>query len=271
MPASYRAADRKVKAGQDLRLGPGAFYFGRVLCQRLVVVGDAHLGRRSPEAERSFLQFLEAVPTLGDALLITGDLFEFWFSWRRAVPRVGARVAAALAALRRQVPIVLLGGNHDRWAADFWTHEFDIEFCPDQARYYLAGHELLALHGDGHTETTWSAPLLRRVTSNPFTIGAVRLLHPDLVCWLVDRLTGILARHPRSPAVIHSSAVRQRLWAARMFEEEPGLSLIIMGHTHVPIAEEVYPGRWYLNPGAWFLGCPYAIVTPDRAELANFR
>jgi len=72
-----------------------------VHCQRLVLVGDAHLGRGSRETERALLAFLDAVPSLGDGLLVTGDLFEFWFSYGRAVPRRGSRVVAALAALRR--------------------------------------------------------------------------------------------------------------------------------------------------------------------------
>ena len=57
-------------------------------CQRLVLVGDAHLGRGSPEAEQAFLAFLETVPDLGDRLVVTGDLFEFWFSYHRAAPGV---------------------------------------------------------------------------------------------------------------------------------------------------------------------------------------
>ena len=70
-------------------------------CQRLIIVGDAHLGRGTREAAAAFVAFLDTVPTLGDGLLITGDLLEFWFAYSRVVPRRGlAVVAALLIALR---------------------------------------------------------------------------------------------------------------------------------------------------------------------------
>src|SRR6266536_6602188 len=77
--------------------------FGAVLGHALVVVSDAHLGVAPPDVEERLLAFLEAVPTLGDCLLVNGDLFDFWFSYSRVIPREGFRVTSALAALRRRV------------------------------------------------------------------------------------------------------------------------------------------------------------------------
>ncbi len=75
-----------------------------MLGHRLVIVQDAHLGPDSPEREEAFLAFLEAVPTLGDCLLVNGDLFEFWAEYRRVVPRTGFHVVAELARLRKADP-----------------------------------------------------------------------------------------------------------------------------------------------------------------------
>src|SRR5688500_11757620 len=94
-----------------------------MLGHQLVIVSDAH-PRRAVEA--ALLAFLERVPDLGDALLVNGDLFDFWFEYRRVIPRTGFRVAAALAALRKRVPIVMIGGNHDRWGGDFWREDLEI-------------------------------------------------------------------------------------------------------------------------------------------------
>jgi len=65
----------------------------------LVVVSDAHLGVTPPAVEATLLAFLETVPTLGDSLLINGDLFDFWYSYSRVIPRRGFHVAAALERL----------------------------------------------------------------------------------------------------------------------------------------------------------------------------
>ena len=95
--------------------------------ERLVIVADAHLGGVPADVEAAFLEFLDAVPSLGDGLLINGDLFAFWFAYRRAIPREGVAVLARLAALARVLPVAMTGGNHDRWGDTFWEQELGIE------------------------------------------------------------------------------------------------------------------------------------------------
>ncbi len=239
-------------------------------CQQLVLVGDAHLGRESPDTEAALLEFLDAVPGLGDGLLVTGDLFEFWFTWGRAVPRQGLRVASALAGLGRRLPVLLLGGNHDRWGAGFWDDDLGLRFATGEARFTLQGRPALALHGDGLLESHWSAALLGRILRHPATIRMYAALHPDLGLWLVDHVSGVLGDRDRTPEEIATGATRQEAWARARLEAEPDLQLVVMGHTHWPAQLEVGPGRRYVNPGAWFDGYRYAVVTPGAVSLTRF-
>jgi len=241
-----------------------------VLCQRVVLVGDAHLGRSSRDTERAFLAFLDAVPDLGDGLVIAGDLFEFWFSYDRAIPREGTRVVAALGALRRRLPILLIGGNHDRWAGRFWEDELGIEFAAGEGRFVLAGRPAAAVHGDGITESHWSGRLLHGLTRHRATVGLFRALHPDLGIWLVDRLSGVLGDRPRSEAELTRAAAHQQAWALRRLAQDPTLTLLAMGHTHRAAAVEVAPDRHYVNPGPWFDGHCYATLCDGRVTLARF-
>jgi len=241
-----------------------------VHCQRLVLVGDAHLGRGSSQAEAAFLAFLDAVPRLGDGLVVTGDLFEFWFAYGRAVPRRGMRVVAALAHLRRTLPILFAGGNHDRWGDTFWREQLDLEFTSTEGRFELNGRAAVVVHGDGVTETHWSAAVLQQILRHDATIALYRAIHPDLGLWLVDRLSGWLGDRDRTPAEIAASAARQEAWARARLMAEPSLHLLAMGHTHQPTVVEVEPGRLYVNPGAWFDGYRYAIVSEGTATLAQF-
>ena len=111
--------------------------FGAVLGHTLVVVSDAHLGVTPPAVEAALLAFLEAVPTLGDCLLINGDLFDFWFSYSRVIPRRGFHVAAALARPARRMPVLMVGGNHDRWGGDFWERDLGSRFHPHRLTFEL--------------------------------------------------------------------------------------------------------------------------------------
>lgn len=237
---------------------------------RLVIVSDAHLGAAPAGSEEALEAFLEAVPRLGDALLVNGDLFDFWFVYRHAIPLRGVRVLSLLGALARKVPVFMTGGNHDRWGDCFWDRELGIRFSAGELRFEVGPLEVLALHGDGVAEVHWKARMLHRVTRHPATIGAYRLLHPDFGIWLVHRLSGPLADHTRDPAVLDRAAALQRTWANRRLEEDPAIGLLVMGHTHRPALVEVAPGRRYLNPGAWVDGQCYAIATPEGVDLRHF-
>lgn len=244
--------------------------FGPVNCQRLVLVGDAHLGRESPVTTDAFLAFLDGVPTLGDGLLVTGDLFEFWFTYHRAIPRRGARVMAALAAVRRKMPVLMIGGNHDRWGGDFWP-ELDIEFAPHECRFTLSGATAAAIHGDGITALDRPARVLHRITRHPATISLFRALHPDFGMWLVDRMSGPLGDRPRPPAAVQANADVQAAWAEARLRANPDLALLVMGHTHQPAQRVLETGQRYVNPGAFCMGYAYGLVDSQTAQLLSFR
>lgn len=216
------------------------------------------------------LAFLETVPTLGDALLVNGDLFDFWFEYRRVIPRTGFRVAGALAALRKKVPIVMIGGNHDRWGGDFWRKDLDIGFHPFRTRFAIGSRQVLATHGDGLTEQHWSATLMHHLTSNRLIVGTFRALHPSVGFWLADRMSHGLGNTTRDQEVLDRAAVRQREWAERTLRETADVGLVIMGHTHRPALTAPLPGKQYLNPGAWLDGFCYAVATESGAELKRF-
>lgn len=239
---------------------------------RVVVVADAHLGRdASPESE-AFQTFLAAVPALGDALLINGDLFDFWFEYAAAIPRRHFQSVACLHDLRRRgIPITFVGGNHDRWGGDFFTRDLGITFYGGQAEVEIAGRPAFVAHGDGLTEQHWGAKLLHRITRHPATVSLFRSLHPDLGFRIADRLSTRLADHTRDPAVLDRAARAQAQYAQDLLLRRPDLNLVILAHTHRPALERLSDGRAYLNPGAWLDGYRYAVVTKETIELRQWK
>jgi UDP-2,3-diacylglucosamine hydrolase len=244
--------------------------FGAVLGRTLVIVSDAHLGVAPPGVEGALLDFFEAVPALGDCLLINGDLFDFWFTYSRVIPRRGFHVAAALARLGRRLPIVMVGGNHDRWDRDFWVRDLGLSFSPHRATFQVGSRRVAAIHGDGLAEHRWQAKLIHSVIQHPATAAIYRLLHPDLGLRMVDLLSPVLGDHTVDEAKLTRAAARQREWAERLLANDAGIGLLVMGHTHRPVLEELGAGQQYLNPGAWFDGFRYAVATESGAELCTF-
>lgn len=214
--------------------------------------------------------FLDAVPRLGDCLLINGDLFDFWFAYRRAIPRRGLRIVTALARLRQTVPIVMTGGNHDRWGDSFWDEDLGIRFGSDGLRLTIGRIRVWALHGDGIAEQHWSARLMHRLTRSRAGLALYRQIPVDTAFRLVDRMSGRLADSTRDAAVLDRAAAAQRSWAEAQLAADPALGLVVMGHTHRPALTLPAPGQHYCNPGAWMDGLRYAVATDRDVELRQF-
>jgi len=239
---------------------------------RVVVVADAHLGQVPPEVATGFHRFLDAVPDLGDALLIDGDLFDFWFEYGSVIPRRHFGTVAKLHALRtRGVPITFVGGNHDRWGGDFLIHDLGIAFHPGETELDVAGRRAFVAHGDGLTEQHWSARVMHQVTRHRVTIRAFRALHPDVGSWIAHQLSRKLADNTRDRAVLDRAERAQAQYAQQLLGRRPDLELVILAHTHRPALAQLPNGRAYLNPGAFLDDGRYAIVTRDNVELKTFQ
>ncbi|HWO88339.1 MAG TPA: UDP-2,3-diacylglucosamine diphosphatase [Gemmatimonadales bacterium] len=234
------------------------------MSERVVVVGDAHLGTADPGAEGAFLEFLAAVPSIGSRLLLLGDIFDFWFEYRSVVPRKHLRTAAAIGEVARSgTTVEFFGGNHDRWGGTFWTRDMGVAFHPRGSDLIVAGRRAFVHHGDGLSDHLVLARALQWVLSRRLTVLVYSLLHPTASFWLAEKLAGWLEGRHKTPEAMDRAASFQEGLARQMIERRPELQLVIMGHTHRQRVVELGPGRFYLNAGQWMNERHYAVVTPD--------
>jgi len=256
---------------QALARLPEWFLSSVVFGTQLLVLSDAHVGATPPEVEEALLAFLERAPELGDCLLLNGDIFDFWFAYRRLIPRRGFEVAAAIRRVRKRMPVAMVGGNHDRWGEDFWEKDLDVRFAPLRMELLIGARRVLAVHGDGVTESHWSAVLLQEITRHPVFVSIWKHAPIWFAFWVVDRMTHSLGNTVREEEILQQASVRQRAWAEAELARDPTLGCLVMGHTHRPMLSEPKLGQQFLNPGAWLDGFRYGIVTPTGAELATWK
>lgn len=225
-----------------------------------LVFGDAHLGVASPDAERALLRFLRAVPDEAKAVVIMGDLFDFWFAWRHVMPRAGYRVLAAIADLRDAgIEVLWIGGNHDCWGGDVLMAETGATYTLDPWRDSIGAWSVLLQHGDGLRDRE-DAPYrrLRTVLRHPLSIRAFRWLHPDIAS-RVALSSSDTSRHRRA-----GDEGRGLLQVGTQSLNAPGgPALVIHGHSHVPSLQRAGRG-WYANAGAWYLDRQFLRIDDDR-------
>ncbi len=224
------------------------------------VIGDAHLGAAPPAAERALIAFLRHLPGRSRSLVIMGDLFDFWFEWRHVMPRAGFRVLAAVADLRDAgVEVLWIGGNHDCWGGRTLEAETGVTYTLEPWRDRIGLWDTLLQHGDGLREVE-DAPYrrLRTVLRHRLSIRAFGWLHPDFAS-SVALASSDTSRHRRAG---DEGRGLLRIGSDAL-GADGGPSLVIHGHSHVPMLQRVGRG-WYANAGAWYLDQQFLHIEDAR-------
>lgn len=215
-----------------------------------------HLGVAPSEAERALLHLLRGLPSRGRSLVIMGDLFDFWFSWRHVMPRTGFRVLAALADLHDAgIPVLWIGGNHDCWGGAALQAETGAQYTLEPWRGRIGPWDALLAHGDGLREVE-DAPYrrLRNVLRHRWSIAAYSWLHPDFA----SRLAMASSQTSRKGRALDGGAGLLAV-GTRQLETPGGPDLVLHGHSHVPMLVPAGRGT-YGNAGAWYLDRQYLLI-----------
>ncbi|MCU0649367.1 MAG: UDP-2,3-diacylglucosamine diphosphatase [Gemmatimonadaceae bacterium] len=230
------------------------------------VISDAHIGVASAERERALVAFLEALEGRAHGLLIVGDLFDFWFEWRRVLPRHGVQVIGALARLvRRGTSVTWLAGNHDCWGGEILTHDLGIRYVRDEWIDDVGAWRIAAHHGDGlRGDVDRGYRRLRAVLRHPLAIRAYRWLHPDLA----TRLALGTSAASRLRQASDGGAGLRAVAAARLGTPDAP-DVVLYGHSHVPALERIGRGI-YANCGAWWADPLYLRVDAETLTLARW-
>jgi len=74
-----------------------------------------------------------------------GDVFDFWFEYKKVVPKGYIRILGALAELSdRGVRLHIFVGNHDLWMKDYFIEELGacIYYEPTEFEFQFSGKPL---------------------------------------------------------------------------------------------------------------------------------
>jgi UDP-2,3-diacylglucosamine hydrolase len=196
-------------------------------------ISDAHLGADdagSPSRREQLLHgFLESLPGRASALYVVGDLFDFWFEYGTAIPRLHFRSLAALDRLRRSgVEITLMNGNHDFYLGPFLRDDLGLSTHDGALPLTLQGRRVWLHHGDGLLGGDLGYKVLKRILRNPLSISLYRWLHPDLGIPLAHRVSN-LSRASRAERPIDGDQMWRKVAAPRFAE---GFDTVMIGHFH---------------------------------------
>ena len=255
-----------------LELAAGSRFVGDL---HLIVDEDADWGASDsggPRLERErFLSFLEDCRrTAAPALVILGDLFEYWFGPAQAESAGGRAVLDALAqATSGGLSVHLVPGNRDFLLGRSFSKRTGVQLHPRGFVGRIAGKRWVIVHGDELCTLDRGYLRLRRVLRSPPIRGLAPRLPSAAGRAVARRLrrasTRALATKPKAEAEQQWSAVEEMCSRHRA-------SGLICGHAHRFRADRETPeGRpleWWVVD-AFGHGRDLLTCSPDGGLVAS--
>ncbi len=218
---------------------------------------------QSLKREKSIVSWLQLISKDASAIYLLGDVFDFWFEYKKVVPKGFVRFLGAISQITDSgIPIYLFPGNHDLWIGEYLEKECGVILVKDALIIHL-GEDLCYLHhGDGLGPGDKVYKWLKKVFLSKIAQKAFALLHPGIGVAFAQKLSrkSRLAQNPKEDQYLGdlkehlTQFCKQYLLDCKT--QKP--KFFIFGHRHLVLDIDLGEGCRYINLGEWLHGSQYA-------------
>ncbi|OHX68297.1 UDP-2,3-diacylglucosamine diphosphatase [Flammeovirga pacifica] len=246
------------------------------MSKKIYFASDFHFGTPSYESslerEKKVCRWLDMVAEDAEHIYLLGDLFDFWFEYRFAVPKGFLRFQGKLAELRdKGVNITFFTGNHDMWMFDYFPKELGVEIIREPIDVEWWGKKFHIGHGDGLGPGDYTYKLIKKVFANPVCQWLFGFLHPTIGMGIAQtwskqsRAAGAEKDHE------YNGKENEWIWLyCQEKQKEEYRDYYIFGHRHLYLELDVDNGGKYINTGEWLSQYKYATFDGEKVELLTF-
>jgi UDP-2,3-diacylglucosamine hydrolase len=247
--------------------------------KKIFFVSDFHLGMPNGEVslarEKSIVEWLEYCAPNADVIYLMGDIFDFWFEYKKVVPRGFVRFLGTLAKITDNgTKVIMFPGNHDLWLSEYLVKECGVELITKEFVVEHHGKRFFLHHGDGLGPGDHSYKFLKKIFLARFARCLFRWLHPDIGVALAHRFSkkSRLAQNPKEDNYLgdQQEYLTQFALSHAQGNVENPIDYYIFGHRHLVLNVHIAPKSRYINLGEWLHGSQYAVFDGQTLDLLNW-
>ena len=242
---------------------------------KIYFASDFHLGspnlKESHKRERLIVQWLTEIEKDAKAIYLVGDIFDFWFEYKKVVPKGFIRLLGKLASLTDNgTAIHLFVGNHDLWMKDYLKTEVGVTIHYKNIIIEESNKKLFIGHGDGLGAGDYFYKFVRKIFTSKLCQWSFARLHPNLALTLAHAWSRSSRRSGREEKFISNE--KEILFG--YCKDQQGLNPVdyyIFGHRHLPLELKVDDRAKYINIGDWLHHYTYAVFENGEVELKTYK
>lgn len=238
---------------------------------------DMHLGldhdTSSREREKMLVRWLDEVSADARAIFLVGDLFDFWFEYKRVIPKGFTRLLGKLSELTdRGIKIHFFTGNHDMWVYDYLIAECGVTIHQKAEIFELCGKRVFVAHGD---DLYLKKPFLLKLMQRCFRSHLLRNIFirsvPANQAMRFGHWWSGKSRKSRSLSHTFCGEHEYLVQYAREYAKVVDVDYFVFGHLHCAVDYDLSHDRRLLVLGEWIVNPTYAILKEDGSiELKSY-
>ena len=250
----------------DIKLNPS---------KRIYFCSDNHLGspnrNLSLEREKIFITWLDQIKADAQAIFFLGDLFDFWFEYKKVVPKGFTRLFGKLAELSDSgIDLFFFVGNHDCWIGNYFEDELGINVFHKKVDLNIDNYNILIGHGDGLGPGDNKYKFLKLLFRNPILKKLFSFIHPDIGISLgsfLSQKNKILSGNEK----VFESEDKEMLFSyCKDVLKTKYYHFFIFGHRHIPLDLDLGNNSKYFNTGDWITHFSYLVYDGNSFNLNYF-
>ncbi len=244
--------------------------------KKVYFLSDFHLGApnaaTSLEREKLIVKFLNEIKQTAYAVFLVGDMFDFWYEYKKVVPKGGVRLLGKIAELTDEgIKVYFFVGNHDMWMKDYFEQELNVpvyfepkEFTFNQTSFYIG-------HGDGLGPGDHGYKMMKKVFRSPVCQWLFGIFPPYIGIGLADYFS---RKSRQSAGSIEEKFLGEEnewllTYSKEVLNRQP-VNFFIFGHRHLPIDYSITPESRYINLGEWINFATYAVFDGTHLALKSY-
>lgn len=239
---------------------------------KIYFASDFHLGvpdfAESRKREDALVRWLDMASKDAMKVFLVGDIFDFWFEYKHAIPKGFARLQGKLAQMVDSgIEVIFFIGNHDMWMFDYFEKEIGVKIYRKEQTFDLLGTKFFIGHGDGLGPGDKGYKFLKKVFANRFCQWCFARLHPNLGIGMANYWSKKSRGKEKEPQVFLGVENEWLIAYCEDIIKEVDAKYFVFGHRHLPIEHTLSNGSIYMNLGDWINHKTYAVF--DGNTLAQ--
>ncbi len=238
-------------------------------------LSDFHLGvpdhATSLIREKKIVAFLDSIKQTASEIYLMGDMFDFWFEYKKVVPKGYVRLLGKLAELSDSgIQLHYFTGNHDMWVFDYLPKEINLKIYRTPITKEINGKKFYLGHGDGLGPGDYGYKFIKKVFASKLCQWLFARIHPNLGIAIAEFWSG-KSRALKDDRHFHGEKEWLVIYSKEILQKEY-FDYFIFGHRHLPLDIKLNEkGSRYINLGEWFSHYTYAIFDGKELELKYYK